>query len=88
MMSDLTAHNIELYRLHMLDMFPSTSHNHPSATNGPCFVRSKVGLPADVMTGCGCGRLIYDLQTPAQAKILMVCEEDLLAQTSRPVSPA
>ena len=35
-----------------------------------------------------CGRLIDDLQTPARAKILMVYEEDLLAQTSRPVSPA
>ena len=73
----------------MLDMSlgsPSTSHNHTSVTTD--FAPYGPNSPGDAAIECDCGRLIDDLQTPAQAKILMVYEEDLLAQTSRPVSLA
>ena len=90
MMSDLATHNIELQTSHAryVPWFPVNPTQSHFRHDGLCFVWSKVAFPADVTPGCACGRLMDDLQTPAQAKILMVYEEDLLAQTSRPVSPA
>ena len=70
MMSDLTARP-PLQTSHVPVNLTQSHISH----NGLCFASIEFACPTGATIESDCGRLMDDLQNPARAKILMVCEE-------------
>ena len=70
MMSDFAAH-LPL----QTSLVPVNLTQSHFSHNGLCFAWIESACPTGATIESDCGRLMDDLQNPARAKILMVCEE-------------